>query len=227
MDSIRAPLIVSVLIVAGMAAVSAWVWPMIPDGARVAVHFDAAGNANGYASKFWALALLPLMASALTGLFAVLPFTGRMAGNRSLPGNPAWIAGWLGSLMVLAIAHGMIVLLARGVLINVAGNMNFLLALLWIVVGNFLGKTQPNNYVGVRTRWTMTSDYSWQQSNRLCGWMLVGIGLLELGALAMGVDRRWATFGMVAALLAMAAILIPLSRYYWQHDPDRENADRR
>ena len=56
MDSIRAPLIVSVLIVAGMAAVSAWVWPMIPDGARVAVHVRMIPNGfelayRGYEAK--------------------------------------------------------------------------------------------------------------------------------------------------------------------------------
>lgn len=72
--SIRLPLIVSLLIVAAMVGLSAWAWPLIPDTARVAVHFDVNGVANGFAGKELALLMLPAMAAGVIALFGAIPY---------------------------------------------------------------------------------------------------------------------------------------------------------
>ena len=215
----RAPLIASLLIVAGMAALSLRASPTISDSARIATHFDWAGTPNGYMDKTHALWFAPLSGLGIAALFLVLPLLTRRKEGLARSGG-AYVAGWIGTLLLLAVAHCVIVLRARGIVLDVTGNLTFAAALFFVVAGNLLGKTAPNDFVGVRTPWTKRSDYAWEKANRLAGYLTVATGLVTLGALALG-DARHARLVMLAGLLAMAVISVIASYFYWRSDPDR------
>jgi uncharacterized membrane protein len=215
----RAPLIASLILIAVMAAMSALAWPLVP-ATHIAVHFDLHGNPNGFADRGFALGAMPVTAILITVLFLAMPFLPGRNGNRTLPQAQGYVAGWLGTLVVLGVAHALIILKARGVLVDVVGSITFLVALLLVVLGNFLGKLQPNDYAGVRTPWTRKSDYAWEKTNRLGGWIMVGVGLLTLCAMAL-MNIPPATIVMVAGLTGGVAVLVPLSWYFWKQDPDR------
>lgn len=217
----RAPLIASLTLVVAMAAVSLLAWPLLP-AHGIAVHFNIAGRPDGFASRWFALGILPLMALSVTIAFQLAPKLGGRAGNRLLPQSQGWIAVWLGVVLVLAVTHVLIVLYARGVLIDMAGNVTFIVALLLMVTGNFLGKIAPNDYAGVRTPWTRASDYSWKKTNRLGGWMLVGVGFATLAILGLA-NARAALYVLLCGAIGSAIVLLPVSRYYWKHDPDRQS----
>lgn len=215
---IRAPLIVSLVIVAGMVLLSAWAWPLVPDVPPVAIHWDLGGRANGFASKPFALLIMPALALGCTLAFALLPL---WRGPQGLDtSRNAYLTGWLGTLVVLADAHAVLVAVARGWQANVSNVMLFAVALLITLIGNFLGKTEPNTIVGVRTPWTRASDLSWEKSNRAAGRMLVGVGLITLGA-GVVMAPAAAFKVLLAGVLVAAAASVALSRYYWKHDPDR------
>ena len=216
---VRAPLIASLALLAGMALVSVWAWPTIPNGAHLAVHFDIAGRPNGFAPKAFALLCMPLSGLAATLVFAAIGSRPSAVGH-PVSDMPAFAAGWIGTLLLLAFAHIGIVMLARGVLIDVTRNVFFFIGLLFAVLGNFLGKTERNNFVGVRTAWTLSSDYSWQKTNRAGGWMMVGIGLADLAALACAGPKLAQTV-LIGGTVLLLAVAIPLSRHYWKQDPER------
>jgi len=132
--------------------------------------------------------------------------------------------GWIGGLLVIAAAHAAIILTARGVHLDVTGNMMFATALLMTALGNFLGKTKPNPYAGVRTAWTRQSRYAWEKSNRLCGRLFVVVGLITLGTLIAG-DTVVATSILIGGILGAAALSTAMSYYYWKHDPARTDGD--
>ena len=219
---IRAPLIASMLLLAGMVLVSTWT--LIPDGARIAVHFDLAGNPNGFAPKSIALTVMPLVALIVIFVF-VLAGVGPQKSSRPLTEMPAFVVGWLGTMLILALAHIGIVMFARGVWINMTGNVAFFVGLLFAVLGNFLGKTERNNFVGIRTGWTMSSDYSWEKTNRLGGWIMVGVGFATLATLACA-GPKLAQGVLLGGSLLLVVICVPLSRYYWKRDPDRQDLGR-
>ena len=50
-------------------------------------------------------------------------------------------------------------------------------ALFLIVIGNFLGKSHSNFFVGVRLPWTLSSDLAWEKSNRITGYGFVATGV--------------------------------------------------
>ncbi len=215
---IRAPLIMSVLILAGMLATSLWAWPLIPGGAHIAVHWDINNRPNGFAPKSLALLALPAGALFLTLLFAFL-WPRATAGETISQNITAYEVGWMGGLLVLAVAHVLIVMAARGYMPDIAGNVAFAVALLLTVVGNFLGRTRPNPFVGVRTYWTLTSEYSWDKTNRAAGRMFVGVGLATLASLAVA-GARASVVVLIAGVLISTLIAVALSYVFWKHDPE-------
>jgi uncharacterized membrane protein len=221
--SIRMPLIVSLLLIAAMIALSIWAWPAIPSGAHIAIHWDIHGRPNGYAPKAVALAVVPALAALLTAIFALWPRIEPRRGNLAT-GRLAYEAGWMGAVGVLAVAHILIVTEARGARLDVTGDICIAVAVLLIVLGNFLGKSRANFFVGVRTPWSLSSDLAWEKSNRLAGRLFVVTGLLTLGALAF-LNAQIALIVMGVGIAASALCAIATSYIYWKRDPDSRPGD--
>jgi uncharacterized membrane protein len=73
--------------------------------------------------------------------------------------------------------------------------------LLFVLVGNYLGRIESNWFLGIRTPWTLSSDTVWRKTHRTAGWLFVVAGL---GVAAVGAVRP---VGFVP-LLAIAAALV-------------------
>jgi uncharacterized membrane protein len=94
------------------------------------------------------------------------------------------------------------------------------MSILFMGIGNYLGKTRSNWFGGVRTPWTLSSDYSWEKTHRATGWLFVLSGLAGMGA--------WLTVGTVPAfiiligsIIASSIVAVILSYVYWRQDPQR------
>lgn len=72
--------------------------------------------------------------------------------------------------------------------------------LLFMLLGNVLGKTRRNPWAGIRTRWTLASDANWIATHRMAGRLWVGISLL-------GIVLLWLGLPMV---ILLPAVLLPL-----------------
>jgi uncharacterized membrane protein len=215
----RTPLIASLVIIAGMAAVSAAAWTQFLHAARLPIHWDIDGVPNGYAPKPVALLFAPVLALLLTLLLAGLA-AARSRGRESLSNNAAYRVSWIGSVLLLAAIHAFVVLDAHGVRLDVTGNVTFATGLLLIAIGNFLGKTRANPWLGIRTPWTRTSTYSWDRSNRLGGRLLVALVLLTLGTIAV-FRAVPAAYLLMAGSAATALVSVTASYRCWKCDPDR------
>lgn len=215
----RAPLTISVVLVSAMAVMSIIAWPLVP-AAHVAVHFDIHNRPNGFASRTTALLAAPLLAVIVTGVYLAVPFMAGRKVDRASFLTKAYVVGWLGTLIFLGVAHALIILNARGVSVDVAGNAILTISLFLLPLGNYLGKVSPNDFAGIRTPWTLASNLSWAKTNRLGGWIIVGSGLATLGVLAL-LNARAATAVMFSTLFGGLTILVLLSWYFWKHDPDR------
>ena len=221
--SIRLPLIVSLLIVAAMAGLSAWAWSLIPDAARIAVHFDANGAANGFADKQHALVILPAMAAGVIVLLGAIPYIEPRRFNLSASAK-LYKAGWIGGIAILALAHTTIVLKALHVGVDIPRTALPATAVLFMVIGNYLGKTRSNFFAGIRTPWTLSSDYSWEKTHRLTGRLFMLAGAATLAA-SFALPVKIAAEIMIAGILAATAVGVIASYVYWRRDPDRSSSD--
>jgi uncharacterized membrane protein len=209
-------LIASVVSIAFMVALSLWAWPQIPAGRQIPIHWDAAGNPNGYASKPVALFVLPVLALAIAVLLAVIPQFEPRRLNLAQSAK-AYMAGWIGALVVLAGVQVLIVLAAVGRPANVVTIASLLAGGLLIVVGNYLGKSRSNWFFGIRNPWTLSSDLSWDKTNRLGGRLFVAAGAALILA---GLTRSATVFiGVLLVLLALTVLVTVYSYVVWRNDP--------
>jgi uncharacterized membrane protein len=209
----------SVLILAAMLGLTAWVWQQIPDGTSIAIHWGLDNRPNGFASKPFALLIAPGMALALALLFAfVLPV---LMGRESFSQNATvFETGWIGALVILAVVQVLIVMTATGYKPDIGSDVTFSVGLLLAVIGNFLGKTRPNPFVGLRTFWTLRSDHSWEKSNRALGRMFVATGIATLVAMAAA-GWQVGTVLLIVGSLGSGIVCVALSYIYWKNDPER------
>lgn len=58
--------------------------------------------------------------------------------------------------------------------------MGWLFAAMYLVLGNYMPKCRPNSTVGIRIRWTASSDENWNATHRLAGPCYMACGFLMI-----------------------------------------------
>lgn len=215
----RPMLVVNGLLIAGMAAISAWGWQAIPDGALVPAHVGLDGNVDRFTDKNQFLMSMPAIGLGLTALLWSLPhFDPRRANIEA--SSKFWNAASILSVGMLAYVHALLVVNAAGTKIDIVSSLVPGLSVLFIGLGNYLGKTRSNWFGGVRTPWSLSSEYSWEKTHRWSGRMMVASGLAGLVAWHT-LDAKAALLTLICAAIATAAIGVALSYFFWRADPKR------
>lgn len=216
----RTAIAISLAIVGAMAALSAWAWLALPDGPRVPVHWDIEGRADAWADKSVGLAVLPLTALGLAGLFAILPSIEprRMNLERSWR---AYRAMWLSTIVLLLGLHVGVILVGFDAGVDISRLLLIGVGLLLMIIGNYLPTMRSNWFVGIRTPWTLASERSWEQTHRVGGrlFVLVGIATALSAAFDLGGSASFIVAVGGIGLVAVSAIVY--SFLVWRSDPDR------
>lgn len=226
---IRRGMLMSIPLLAVIAAFSVYGWAATPSGAEVPVHWGLGGLPDRYGSKLEAFLLLPGLALALLGSFALLPAVDPRGQNLRRSGAP-FLTGWIGVLAILALAQALVSLTAAGVIApsfdeGPHGRILTLgLAALFIALGNVMPKARSNWFVGVRTPWSLSSEYAWEKSQRLGGRLLVAVGLA--GAVAAFILPWQGALAVVTGGAILAAIAsVAMSYVWWRNDPGRTSTE--
>jgi len=206
------------LVIAALAvAVSLWAYPQLPP--TVATHWNVRGEADGFSSRLVAVSIMPLVILVMTGLFNVLPRLDPRRANYSKFIGTYWLIANAVILFIL-IGHGMIVATGLGYPVKIGRTMPIGVGLLFIVLGNYLTRVEPNWFVGIRTPWTLSSDTVWRKTHRTGGWLMV-LGGSVIAACAFFPPAAFLPL-FIAAVLLMAVIPIVQSYVLWK----REKHDR-
>lgn len=217
--NLRKPILVSAGIIAAMLIASLWAALTLPQGERFPVHWNAAGLPDRFGSKWETLGMAPLVAAVLAVLFAVIPRVEPRAGHlrRSMK---AYRATWIGALLLLLAIHGALIVAAFGRSFSMPAVTGIVLGLLFVVMGNYMGKIRSNYFFGVRTPWTLSSELSWNKTHRLSGRLMVLFGALVLAAGLSGSPRVLLAVLVVGTALLVVGVCV-YSYVVWRSDPDR------
>jgi uncharacterized membrane protein len=222
---IRRGVLLSVPPFGAMAVFAAYGWLVTPDGAEIPVHWGFDGRADRYAGKAEAFLVMPLIAVAVIGIFALAVAIDPRRKSIERSATPL-LVGWVGVLGLLTLIQAALALSAAGLIStglngwSVGRLVALGLAVLLVAIGNVLPKARSNWTVGVRWPWALESERSWEKSQRLGGRLLVGVGLFGAAA-ALVAPWNVAMAIILAGVILMAVLSGVMSYVWWRNDPER------
>ncbi len=97
-----------------------------------------------------------------------------------------------------------------------------LVALLFILIGNWLPKVKQNFFLGVKTPWALSSETVWNKTQRMGGRMFFFGGILMLAGVFIVPEKL--LFVLVVGLAAAICIIPTAMSYIWfQREMKNEN----
>ena len=179
-------------------------WEQLPQ--QVAIHFNAAGEPDGWASKTMAVLGLPVFLTAIHLL--CLFITAHDPKKQNISGVmktlTLWICpfiSWLGMAMTIGFA-----LEAVG---NITPIVCVVLGILFMVIGNFLPKCLPSYTVGIKLPWTLADEGNWRYTHRIGGFCFMAAGFITL------VGGIFGAIWVVAPALILAAIVPAVASFLY------------
>jgi uncharacterized membrane protein len=185
-------IISSILIVAGILA-GLLLWSQLPE--QMASHWNVNDQVDGYISKFWGVFLMPLVTLGMLVLFLVVPSID------PLKANIAQFREAFNLFIVLIIGfmlyvHGLTLAWSLGYQdFKMSMAMLPFMGVLFIAIGFMLRKAKRNYFIGIRTPWTLNSDYVWDETHRLGSILFMASGVLAvIGGFLGGMLAFWFLF---------------------------------
>lgn len=231
---IRLGLIASAIALTLMAGVMIWAYQTLPEG-RIPLHWNAAGQVDRWGTRteaLWSLAIIPAVTLFVCALLATVPFIDPRKANLEKSAKVYAIV-WISTLILLVGVHaGIAYMTISGATGEALGKdtvvpfVRLVIAgtgILFVVIGNYLPKTRPNWFLGIRTPWTLSSNDTWEKTHRIGGrlFMVAGLAIIIAAFIFSG-----ATLAILPALiiLPIALFCVGYSYYAW-HSADDKHTD--
>jgi uncharacterized membrane protein len=214
--------IVSLALVVASFVVSAIAYLHMP--ARVAIHWDLAGNANGFGSRMTAVAIMPIVMLFLWLLLIVAPRHDRRLfikySERDSDSTTMQPIYGIIAVVVLALMLAIhVVALTTSMGMIGAGRVPLLMTVVaslgCIVLGNYMPRvTRRNAFIGFRVPWAYASEEVWRRTQRAGGYGMVFGGVVGLvGAVA---DRS-APLRAFAVATVLQVVVVMIYSYRLAH----------
>lgn len=151
------------------------IWDKLPD--PMPTHFGVEGQADGWSPKSFAIFGLPLI--MLTVHLICIFASASDPKNKNYSEKMFAIIIWLCPVLSIFV-EGMTYAYALGYTLNTTKYVMMFIAVLFIILGNYLPKCRHNYTLGVKLPWTLADENNWNATHRLAGylWIIGGLVLL-------------------------------------------------
>jgi uncharacterized membrane protein len=85
------------------------------------------------------------------------------------------------------------------------------IGVVFVVIGNYMGKVQRNFFVGIRTPWTLANEEVWLRTHRLAGKLFVASGVV------LAVSSFFGPGLLIGVAFALVASFVPVIYSYVLH----------
>jgi len=186
-----------------------YVYPMMPE--KVPMHWNARGEIDRYSGRFFGTFGLPLINIGLYFLFYLVPVID--------PKKKNIYRSWGVYNIVRYFVHGMFVVIYLMVIAVVFGyNVDvglitqLIISLMFVFLGNSIGKIKYNYTFGIRLPWTLADERVWKKTHRFGGRLMVMCGIL--GCLNAFVNK---TFAYQVFMTLIIGCFVVIGMYSYLH----------
>ena len=173
----------------------------------IATHWGVDGAADGFMSSSLAFIVLPAILLAIHWICMIISaaIDKNSGQNRKVMEITFWIIP-----VISLISCGTIFAAALGYTTKLHIFALSIIAVAFIVIGNYMPKTTRNRTMGIKLRWTLANDENWNATHRFSGKVFVTAGFLSL--LATFLPPK--TLPIVLVTIIALAVLLPFIYSY-------------
>lgn len=174
-------------------------WSRLPE--QIPVHWNAAGDADGWTSRPFAVFGLPAF---LLAIHWVCIFASRLdPRNKRNSSKPLALVLWICpcvSVLSCVLTLGT----AMGFRISVEKVVPVFVGLMLFIVGNYLPKCRQSATLGIKLPWTLASEENWNRTHRMAGplWVIGGLAVIVTGLLGLS----WVMLAVIIALVIIPTV---------------------
>jgi len=186
-------------------------------------HWGLDGEPDRFSDK-WTALLMPVgLVVGLSALFYFLPaLESRRQGLERSHGLYLW--SWAALLILGALIQLTVISVALRWSVHGTSFILGGIGLVFVLIGNQLGKSRSMYLIGIRTPWTLASEEVWIKTHRLAGKLMVAGGLPMIVAAFLSLPS-----GLIATLIVgvlSTVVLIPVAYSYllWRSELRRNQA---
>lgn len=190
-------------------------WNKLPE--RVPMHWNAAGEVDGWESKGMLVFFLPLF---MVGLQWVCALAASFAPEgKGFKGKILHLVLWIcpfTSILIHALVY--VKILGYDLAVNVIIPLTF--GLIFMVIGNLLPKCKRNHIIGIKVSWALNDDENWNKTHRFAGKLWVIGGAVMAATAVFG--KFFLFFG-----IALLMVIVPTvySYMYFHRSKKNEQVD--
>ena len=165
---------------------------------KVPVHFNLKMNPDNYAPKAVVVFLLPVIMLCLQILICFLAniTTDKHVKKGQVPKKIQAVLKMIVPVLCIVIETAT-VMFTLGIYKNIGVIIISVIGLMFVLIGNYIPKCRRNSHIGIKLPNTLKSDYVWDKTHRLAGWIWTLGGILLI---ALAIFEKY-VFALAALLL--------------------------
>lgn len=173
---------------------------------QVPIHWNLAGQVDGWSGPGFAAFFLPALIAGLYLLFLALPRLDPQR-ERYAEFSKAYHVFKNSFVGLMAALYFLTGLSGLGYDLPIAAIVPSLIGLLFILIGNYMAKLKLNWFIGARTPWTLSSETVWNKTNRLAGKLFVLGGLLMVAEAVAPLKLRLPLLLIIVTSISLVPII--------------------
>jgi uncharacterized membrane protein len=210
MRFMRKTIIAALVIIIISFAIGLYLYPQMPD--KLASHWNADGEVDGYSSKFIGLFLMPIISLLMLSLFFIIPFIDPYKHNIKKFRNH-----FDTFILIIFVFFFYIYILTLfwnfGYVFNMVLFLIPAFALLFFYAGVLIENSKRNFFIGIRTPWTLANEKVWNNTHKLGGKLYKISSLISFLGLFF---QKYAFLLLIAPLIFVSIFAVVFSYFDFQ-----------
>ena len=199
--------ILLIILVLGAWAAGFYFYSVFPE--TVPVHWNIAGEVDRYVSRFEGAFVLPIVVTAMYLLFLFIPLIDPKKEKYQQFQNVYHIFRYI-LILIMWVIYLIASFNGLGYNIRVEIWIPLTIGVLFLILGNYMGKIKSNWFMGIRTPWTLSNDEVWNKTHRLGGKLFMLMGLL----LMLSPVLPWQSLTLTLIIPVSIIALVPVVYSY-------------